>query len=43
MRNVDAAVQVAHALSTHAVRIGFDHYMAVDDENSANVIGSGPS
>ncbi|MEU4094789.1 type I-E CRISPR-associated protein Cas7/Cse4/CasC [Streptomyces sp. NPDC026673] len=31
--NVDAAVQVAHALSTHAVRTEFDYYTAVDDEN----------
>lgn len=30
--NVDAAVQVAHALSTHAVTTEFDYYTAVDDE-----------
>lgn len=30
--NVDAATQVAHALSTHAVEIEFDYYTAVDDE-----------
>ncbi|WP_328356156.1 type I-E CRISPR-associated protein Cas7/Cse4/CasC [Streptomyces sp. NBC_00445] len=42
--NVDAAVQVAHALSTHAVRTEFDYYTAVDDENtddnSAGMIGT---
>lgn len=30
--NVDAACQVAHALSTHPVEIEFDYYTAVDDE-----------
>jgi CRISPR system Cascade subunit CasC len=30
-RNVDAASQVAHALSTHQVSIEFDFYTAVDD------------
>lgn len=30
--NVDASVQVAHALSTHAVELEFDYYTAVDDE-----------
>ncbi|MFV2022416.1 type I-E CRISPR-associated protein Cas7/Cse4/CasC [Micromonospora sp. LOL_023] len=29
--NVDAAAQVAHALSTHAAEIEFDYYTAVDD------------
>nr|WP_232109872.1 type I-E CRISPR-associated protein Cas7/Cse4/CasC [Streptomyces buecherae] len=29
---VDAAVQVAHALSTHAVELEFDYFTAVDDE-----------
>lgn len=29
--NVDAAVQVAHALSTHAVETEFDYFTAVDD------------
>ncbi|MFJ9380547.1 type I-E CRISPR-associated protein Cas7/Cse4/CasC [Streptomyces sp. NPDC101455] len=42
--NVDAAVQVAHALSTHAVRTEFDYYTAVDDENNddngAGMIGT---
>ena len=31
MLNVDAATQVAHALSTHAAEIEFDYYTAVDD------------
>ncbi|MFJ3642875.1 type I-E CRISPR-associated protein Cas7/Cse4/CasC [Streptomyces sp. NPDC090108] len=42
--NVDAAVQVAHALSTHAVRTEFDYFTAVDDENTddsgAGMIGT---
>ncbi|MFJ5221073.1 type I-E CRISPR-associated protein Cas7/Cse4/CasC [Streptomyces sp. NPDC088354] len=42
--NVDAAVQVAHALSTHAVRTEFDYFTAVDDENledtGASMIGT---
>jgi len=29
--NVDAACQVAHAISTHAVQTEFDYYTAVDD------------
>jgi CRISPR system Cascade subunit CasC len=32
--NVDAAVQVAHAISTHAVEFEADYYTAVDDEKS---------
>ncbi|MEH0933997.1 type I-E CRISPR-associated protein Cas7/Cse4/CasC [Micromonospora psammae] len=32
--NVDAATQVAHALSVHPVDIEFDYYTAVDDEKS---------
>lgn len=31
--NVDAAVQVAHALSTHQTELEFDYYTAVDDLN----------
>ena len=31
--NVDAAVQVAHAISTHRVHNKFDYYTVVDDEN----------
>ncbi|MFE3444956.1 type I-E CRISPR-associated protein Cas7/Cse4/CasC [Nocardia sp. NPDC059180] len=44
--NVDAAAQVAHALSTHAVEAEFDYYTAVDDANendadpAAGMIGS---
>lgn len=43
--NVDAAVQVAHALSTHAVDTEFDYYTAVDDvrveeETGAGMIGT---
>jgi CRISPR system Cascade subunit CasC len=30
--NVDAAVQVAHALSTHSAELEYDYYTAVDDE-----------
>jgi CRISPR system Cascade subunit CasC len=32
--NVDAATQVAHALSVHAAEIEFDYYTAVDDEKT---------
>lgn len=39
--NVDAACQVAHALSTHAVEIEFDYYTAVDDENTREQTGAG--
>lgn len=39
--NVDASVQVAHALSTHAVELEFDYYTAVDDENAADETGAG--
>lgn len=42
--NVDAATQVAHALSTHTVETEFDYYTAVDDENTestgAGMIGT---
>lgn len=42
--NVDAATQVAHALSTHAVDVEFDYYTAVDDKNTedsgAGMIGT---
>ncbi|TDC60490.1 type I-E CRISPR-associated protein Cas7/Cse4/CasC [Micromonospora sp. KC207] len=44
--NVDAAVQVAHALSVHAVENEFDYYTAVDDrkhdnqETGAGMIGT---
>jgi CRISPR system Cascade subunit CasC len=39
--NVDAAVQVAHALSTHEVQLEFDYYTAVDDANPAEETGAG--
>ncbi|MGC0421135.1 type I-E CRISPR-associated protein Cas7/Cse4/CasC [Embleya sp. AB8] len=39
--NVDAAVQVAHAVSTHAVDPEFDYFTAVDDENTADETGAG--
>jgi CRISPR system Cascade subunit CasC len=35
--NVDAAVQVAHALSVHRVEIESDYYTAVDDESAAHL------
>ena len=39
--NVDAACQVAHAISTHAVATEFDYYTAVDDENPKEETGAG--
>ncbi|GLF98746.1 type I-E CRISPR-associated protein Cas7/Cse4/CasC [Streptomyces yaizuensis] len=39
--NVDAAVQVAHALSVHAVEIESDYYTAVDDRNADDEMGAG--
>lgn len=39
--NVDASVQVAHALSTHAVDPEFDFYTAVDDHNPNEETGAG--
>lgn len=39
--NVDAAAQVAHALSTHVVDNEFDYYTAVDDENPREDTGAG--
>ncbi len=39
--NVDAACQVAHALSTHAVTNEFDYFTAVDDENPEEETGAG--
>ncbi len=38
--NVDAATQVAHALSTHAIDTEFDYFTAVDDENEAGETGA---
>jgi CRISPR system Cascade subunit CasC len=40
--NVDAACQVAHALSTHRVDSEFDYYTAVDDvDNESDETGAG--
>lgn len=39
--NVDAACQVAHAISTHPVEVEFDYYTAVDDENPKEETGAG--
>lgn len=40
--NVDAAVQVAHAISVHAVEQEFDYFTAVDDvSQSSNETGAG--
>ena len=40
--NVDASVQVAHALSTHAAEIEQDYFTAVDDKNvGSNETGAG--
>ena len=39
--NIDAAVQVAHALSTHAVQTDFDYFTAVDDVQEASESGAG--
>lgn len=39
--NVDASVQVAHALSTHAADSEFDFYTAVDDEAPKDETGAG--
>ncbi|MFC6880177.1 MULTISPECIES: type I-E CRISPR-associated protein Cas7/Cse4/CasC [Actinomadura] len=39
--NVDAAAQVAHALSTHRVELESDYYTAVDDANELDETGAG--
>ncbi|MBM7167482.1 type I-E CRISPR-associated protein Cas7/Cse4/CasC [Streptomyces sp. G44] len=39
--NVDAAVQVAHAISVHRVEPESDYYTAVDDENTDAESGAG--
>ncbi|GAA2127267.1 type I-E CRISPR-associated protein Cas7/Cse4/CasC [Actinomadura napierensis] len=39
--NVDAAAQVAHALSTHRVELEADYYTAVDDANELGETGAG--
>lgn len=40
-KNVDAACQVAHAISTHRVNVEFDFYTAVDDLRPAETTGAG--
>lgn len=39
--NVDAAAQVAHAISTHAVHNEYDYFTAVDDLNKDDESGAG--
>ncbi|MFD4337133.1 type I-E CRISPR-associated protein Cas7/Cse4/CasC [Streptomyces anulatus] len=39
--NVDAAAQVAHALSVHTVEVESDYYTAVDDKNTDAESGAG--
>jgi CRISPR system Cascade subunit CasC len=39
-RNIDAASQVAHAISTHQVADGFDYYTAVDDLKPNDTAGA---
>lgn len=39
--NIDAAAQVAHAISTHPVELEFDYFTAVDDLNPAEETGAG--
>ncbi|MFD8892808.1 type I-E CRISPR-associated protein Cas7/Cse4/CasC [Streptomyces sp. NPDC059566] len=39
--NVDAAAQVAHALSVHAVETESDYFTAVDDQNTSAEPGAG--
>ena len=39
--NVDAAMQVAHAISTHAAEIEQDYFTAVDDKNPEEETGAG--
>lgn len=39
-RNIDAASQVAHALSTHRVGVEFDYYTAVDDLKPQDTAGA---
>lgn len=40
-RNVDAASQVAHAISTHVSQVEFDYFTAVDDLQPAAESGAG--
>jgi CRISPR system Cascade subunit CasC len=39
-KNIDAAAQVAHALSTHRVSVEFDYYTAVDDLKPDDTAGA---
>ena len=39
--NYDATVQVAHAISTHAVENGYDYFTAVDDCKKSDSSGAG--
>ncbi|MGH3805020.1 MAG: type I-E CRISPR-associated protein Cas7/Cse4/CasC, partial [Pseudonocardiaceae bacterium] len=39
--NVDAACQVAHAISVHPVETEFDYFTAVDDKNPEEETGAG--
>ena len=39
--NVDAACQVSHSISTHAVRNEFDYFTAVDDLSPEDTAGAG--
>lgn len=39
-RNIDAASQVAHAISTHRVNVEFDFYTAVDDLRPGETTGA---
>lgn len=39
--NLDAACQVAHAISTHAVSMDMDYFTAVDDEQPREETGAG--
>jgi CRISPR system Cascade subunit CasC len=39
-RNIDAASQVAHAISTHQVSVEFDYYTAVDDLKPEDTAGA---
>ncbi len=42
-RNIEASVQVAHALSTHTIRHEFDYFTAVDDlQGTGNESGDDP-
>lgn len=39
--NVDAASQVAHSISTHAIQNEYDYYTAVDDRSAEDNAGAG--